>query len=327
MRPSLPIALVLGHRFTSLDIEHATLAGLAEVLDGNTLQGGQLADALQAASVVMLGTKARLDAGSVARMSHCRAIIRYGAGVDNVAVDQATAQAIAVIRIPEYCISEVSDHTVALLLAACRRLFPAYEAAKGGMWGSGVMKGTVRLATLTAGIVGFGRIGQEVARKILPLLARVLVYDPFVRDEYVREKGVIPTTFSKLLKESDVITINCPLTSETRHLFNAKTLAKMKPTAWLINTARGEIINEDDLIEALELGQIQGVALDVLSDEPPAADAPLLGMPNTIVTPHVAWYSEDAVQDLQRLAAEQARRVLTGEPLQWVVNAETLGHF
>jgi D-3-phosphoglycerate dehydrogenase len=324
MEPSLPLALVLGHRFASLDIERATLAGIAEILDGNTLQGERLADALRAASVVMLGTRGRLDTDTIAAMPNCRAIIRYGIGVDNVAVARATAQGIPVINIPEYCIHEVSDHTVALILAVNRRLIPAQEAATQGRWGPAVMHGTPRLATLTVGIVGFGRIGQEVARKMLPLVARVLVYDPFVPDEQVLDRDAIPASFDDLLRNSDFVTVNCPLTEATRHLFNAETLAKIKPAAWLINTARGEIIEEDDLIEALELGRIQGVALDVLTDEPPAPDSPLLRMPNAIVTPHVAWYSEDALHDLQRLAAVQARRVLTGEPPHWVVNPRAL---
>jgi D-3-phosphoglycerate dehydrogenase len=361
MNTPLPTALALGHRFASLDIERATLRGVAEVLDGNNLQGDQLARALRTASVVLLGTRAGLDTATIATMSNCRAIIRYGIGVDNIAVDQATAQGIPVINVPEYCISEVSDHVVALILAANRRLIPSSQAARRGEsnssplkaeagqgsnssslkaeagqgsnssplkgeagrgWGPQIMKGTVRLATVTVGIVGFGRIGQEIARKLLPLVARILVYDPLLPDEDVLHKGALPADFDSMLGASDFVTINCPLTPETRHMFNTETLAKMKPTAWLVNAARGQIIKEDDLIAALRRGQIQGAALDVLGDEPPPADSPLLHMPNVIVTPHVAWYSEDAVQDLQRLAAEQARRVLTDERPQWVVNAQ-----
>jgi D-3-phosphoglycerate dehydrogenase len=335
MNPLLPTALALGHRFASLDIERATLRGVAEVLDGNNLQGDQLAQALRTASVVLLGTRGRLDAATITAMSSCRAIIRYGIGVDNIAVDQATAQGIPVINVPEYCISEVSDHVVALILAANRRLISSFQAARRGKsnssplkgeagrgWGPQIMKGTVRLATLTVGIVGFGRIGQEIARKLLPLVARILVYDPMLPDEDVLHKGAVPTNFDSMLGASDFVTINCPLTPETRHMFNTETLARMKPTAWLVNAARGGIIKEDDLIAALRRGQIQGAALDVFSDEPPPADSPLLQMPNVIVTPHVAWYSEDAVQDLQRLAAEQARRILAGERPQWMVNAQ-----
>jgi len=324
MDSSLPVVLALGHRFASLEIERATLRGVAEVVDGGTLPAGQLAGALQRASVVMLGTRARLEAGTIVTLAHCRAIIRYGIGVDNVAVEQATAQGIPVINIPEYCIHEVSDHTVALILAVVRRLIPAREAVVQGRWGPAIMQGTPRLATLTVGIVGFGRIGQQVAHKIRPMVDRVLVYDPFVPEERMRGHDVQARDLAGMLGEADVVSINCPLTAETRHLINARTLALMKPSAWLINTSRGEIVEEHALIEALRLGSIQGAALDVLADEPPAPDSPLLTMPNVIVTPHVAWYSEDAVQDLQRLAAEQALCVLNGEQPRWVVNAPAL---
>jgi D-3-phosphoglycerate dehydrogenase len=320
MNSSLPIVLALGHRFASLDIERSTLSGVAEVLDGNTMPAGEREDALRTVGVVMLGTAGRLDATTIMTMSACRGIVRYGVGVDNIDVGQATTQGIPVINIPEYCVEEVSDHTVALILAASRRLLPGHEAARQGKWGPGLMAGTARLATRTIGILGFGRIGQEVARKIRPMVARVMVHDPFVPAEDVLQRGGIPADFDSLLEGSDFITLNCPLTPETHHIIDAEALAKMKRTAWLINTARGEIVQEQDLVEALESGRIQGAALDVLTDEPPAADSPLLQMPNVIVTPHVAWYSRHAVEDLQRLAAEQAQRILTGRPLQWVVN-------
>lgn len=320
MNSSLPIVLALGHRFASLEIERSTLRGVAEVLDGNTMPTGERADTLQIASIVMLGTGGRLDAGTILSMSACRGIVRYGIGVDNIDVGQATAKGIPVINVPEYCVDEVSDHTVALILAANRRLLSGHEAARQGKWGPGLMAGTARLATRTVGILGFGRIGQEVARKVRPMVARVMVHDPFVPAEEVRQRGCVSADFESLLGSSDFVTINCPLTPETRHMIDAEALAKMKPSAWLINTARGEIIQEENLVEALEAGRIQGAALDVLTDEPPALDSPLLRMPNVIVTPHVAWYSRHAVEDLQRLAAEQALRVLTGKPLQWVVN-------
>jgi D-3-phosphoglycerate dehydrogenase len=318
---SLPIVLALGHRFASLEIERATLSGVAQVVDANALNGDELAAVLQKAAVVMLGTRGRLDAETVAGLSGCRAIIRYGIGVDNVAVAQATAQGLPVINIPEYCIHEVSDHTVALILAANRRLIPAWQAASRGSWGPSVMHGTPRLANLSVGIVGFGRIGQQVALKIAPLVSRVLVYDPFVSAERARQLGAQPGELAAVLGGADFVALTCPLTDETRHLIHAATLARMKPTAWLINTSRGEIVDERDLVEALSQGWIAGAALDVLASEPPAPDSPLLSMANVIVTPHVAWYSEDAVQDLQRLAAEQALRVLSGQRPQWVVNA------
>jgi D-3-phosphoglycerate dehydrogenase len=320
MKSSPPIVLALGHRLAALEIERSTLSGVAEVLDGNTLPGGEREAALRTARVVMLGTRGKLDATTIMTMSACRGIVRYGVGVDNIDVAQATAQGIPVINVPEYCVEEVSDHTVALILAANRRLLQGHEAARQGEWGPGLMAGTARLATQTVGILGFGRIGQEVARKIRPMVTRVMVHDPYVAAEAVRERGCVPADFIGLLRNSDFVTVNCPLTPETHHLIDAEALANMKPTAWLINTARGEIVQEQDLVEALETERIQGAALDVLTDEPPAPDSPLPRMPNVIVTPHVAWYSRHAVEDLQRLAAEQALRVLTGKPLQWVVN-------
>ncbi len=320
MSSSLPIVLVLGHRFASLEIERSTLRGVAQVLDGNTLPAGEREHTLRIASIVMLGTGGKLDARTIVSMSVCRGIVRYGVGVDNIDVGQASSQGIPVINIPEYCIEEVSDHTVAFILAANRRLLSGHEAARQGIWGPGLMAGTARLATQTVGILGFGRIGQEVARKVLPMVARVMVHDPFVPAEDVRQGGCVPADFESLLGSSDFVTINCPLTPSTRHMIDGRALAMMKPAAWLINTARGEIIQEEDLVEALEAGRIQGAALDVLADEPPAPDSPLLRMANVIVTPHVAWCSRHAVEDLQRLAAEQALRVLTGKPLQWVVN-------
>ncbi len=316
----LPIVLALGHRFASLDAERAVLAGVAEVVDGNALQGADLAAAQRAARVVLLGTRARLDAAALAALPSCRGIVRYGIGVDNIDVERATALGIAVANVPDYCIAEVSDHTVALALAASRRLIASHEAARQGRWGTDVMQGTARLGTQTMGIVGFGRIGQETARKVRALVARVLVYDPFVPAGRVQQAGAVPADLDTLLAEADIVAVNCPLTAATRHLINATTLASMKPTAWLINTARGEIVNEDDLVAALREGRIGGAALDVLAAEPPPSDAPLLHMANAIVTSHVAWYSQDALRDLQRRAAEQARDLLLGRPVPGLLN-------
>jgi D-3-phosphoglycerate dehydrogenase len=156
------------------------------------------------------------------------------------------------------------------------------------------------------------------------MVARVVAYDPVVPAEVVIEQGVEPVEFPELLRVSDYISIHCPLTSQTRHLFNANTLSQMKPTAWLINTARGEIIDEDALTDALRQGRIGGAALDVLTHEPPSREAPLLQFENVIVTPHVAYYSKEAIADLQRLAAEEVRLVLTGGQPRSLVNRELL---
>jgi D-3-phosphoglycerate dehydrogenase len=187
------------------------------------------------------------------------------------------------------------------------------------------MGGVRRLRSQTVGVVGFGRIGQALARKVKPLVARVVAYDALVPSAVMGEQGIEAQDFPTLLHLSDYVSLHCPLTPETRHLFNAHSLAQMKPTAWLINTARGEIIDEAALAASLSAGRLGGAALDVLTQEPPPEDHPLLRLDNVILTSHIAFFSKEALLDLQRLAAEEARRILTGEPPRSPVNADLLG--
>lgn len=314
-----PLVLALGHRFPSLDIERGILAGIAHVVDGNVLTDEERSRALSQAEAVMLGTQTRLRAEEIDRMERCRIIVRYGVGVDNVDVEQAVRRGILVANVPNYCVDEVSDHALALLLAANRRLLAASAAALRGQWGVTPVRGVERLSTQIVGVVGMGRIGRSFTRKVRPLVRQVIAYDPAVPAEEIRASSAEPVAFEELLSRSDYISIHCPLTPQTRHLFGDEAFRRMKPTAWLINTARGEIVDEKALLAALRNGQIGGAALDVLTDEPPDAGHPLLGLENVIITPHVAYYSVQAMMDLQRLAAEQVRLVLTGQPPLWPV--------
>lgn len=319
-----PKVLSLGHRFTSLDIERGVLEGLAEVVDGNQLEHPERKAILAEAAAVLLGTRAALEAEVIQTMANCRLIVRYGAGVDNIDVLQATRQSIQVASVPDYCIEEVSDHTLALLLAAHRRLLPASRETRSGGWGTSVMQGVARLSLLSVGMVGFGRVGQEVARKVRPLVANVLAFDPLVAPGRIEAAGAQAVDFPTLLAAADFITLHCPLTPKTRHLFDGAALEQMKPSAWLINTARGEIIDERALLEALRQGQIAGAALDVFTQEPPDPGSPLLALDNVIATPHVAFYSVHAIEDLQRHAAEQVRDMLTGQTPRGLINEEGL---
>jgi D-3-phosphoglycerate dehydrogenase len=321
---TLPIVLVQGHRFVSLAIEREVLAGIATVVDGNALSTEQFNEALRTASAVLLGTRGRVDAQQIAKMPECRVIVRYGVGLDNVAVDEATRRAIFVANVPDYSITEVSDHAVALILAAGRRILVADRAARSSGWGVQVMKGTARLSMQTVGVVGFGRIGQAVARKLQPFFQRTVAFDPVVPDEVMIEKGVEPVDLPTLLRVSDYVSLHCPLIPETRYLVNAQAIEKMKPTAWLVNTSRGELVDEAALIEALSTHRLGGAALDVFSEEPLPADSPLYRLDNVIMTPHVAYYSESALADLQRIAAEQARSVLLGKRPKWLCNPAVL---
>ena len=241
---------------------------------------------------------APISADVIQGLERCRIISRYGIGLEMIDVRSAEARGIRVVANAEYCIREVAEHALALLLACARKLGPAMAAMRAGNWNKRTfMKPTASLAEQTLGIAGYGRIGRQLAALAAPLVKRVLVYDPFVTD--------VPglASFEELLSASDFISLHCPLTEATRGLFNAAAFEKMKSSAWLINTSRGPLIDETALLEALRGGVIGGAALDVFTTEPLPVDHPLLALPNVIATPHVAWYSERAYHLLQENTA------------------------
>jgi D-3-phosphoglycerate dehydrogenase / 2-oxoglutarate reductase len=245
--------------------------------------------------------KVPISAEVISQLKRCRIISRYGIGLDGIDVAAATARGIAVVANSDYCIREVAEHALALLLACARRLGPAMAAARAGNWNKrSFMKPLVSLSEQTLGIVGFGRIGKQLAELAGPLVARVVVFDPFLTASPQSEI----VTFDELLSAADFISLHCPLTEGTTSLFTERIFRKMKPTAWLINVARGQIVDEADLLTALANGTIAGAALDVFHTEPLDAAHPLLGLPNVLATPHVAWYSERAYHLLQENTAK-----------------------
>ncbi len=250
----------------------------------------------------------------------CKVIARYGIGVDNVDVRTATARGIVVTNVPDYCVEEVGDHALALLLACARRVVWLDRTVRAGRWDARDAVPVRRLSGQTLGLVGFGKIPRLVARKAQAFGLRVLAFDPYVDPSAMRELGVDPTGLRPLLERSDYVSLHAPLTPQTEGLVDEAALRWMKPTAFLINTARGRIVDEAALVRALEHGWIAGAALDVLPSEPPPQDHPLRRLPNVILTPHVAFYSEESLQELQRKAAEEVVRVLTGQPPRYPVN-------
>jgi D-3-phosphoglycerate dehydrogenase len=251
-----------------------------------------------------------------------RVVVRYGVGVDGIDVAAATDHGVPVVNVPDYGTDEVANHAVALLLALARKITRLDRQTRSGGWDVFRIGPVTRLAGQTVGIVGCGRIGSAVARKLGGFDVRLLGCDPYV-DTF--PPGVQPVAFERLLAESDYVTIHCPLTDETRHAFDAESLAWMRPTAVLINTARGGIVDTGALVEALQQGVLAGAGLDVLEEEPVDPASPLLRMEQVIVTPHAAWYSEEGRSDLKRRAAEEAVRVLRGERPRHCVNPEVLG--
>ena len=271
----------------------------------------------------LLVTYAKITAEMIGQMTRCRIISRFGIGVDNVDIAAATEKGIVVTKVPDYCIDEVSDHAMALLLAVVRKIPFANARAHAGRWEMPAVVPIHRLRGSTLGLVGFGRIPQLVAPKAKSFGLHVLTYDPYIPQEVTARAGVEKVEFAELVKRSDYISIHSPLMPETHHLFNAAVFAQMNPTAYLVNTARGPIVDEDALAHALDAGQLAGAALDVLSQEPPTS-SPLFGRDNVVLTPHTSFYSVESLVELQTKAADEVVRVLTGQPPRNPVNPEAL---
>jgi D-3-phosphoglycerate dehydrogenase len=271
----------------------------------------------------LLVTYATITAEMIAQMPRCRIISRFGIGVDNVDIAAATTAGIVVTKVPDYCIDEVSDHTLALLLAAARKIPLANAQVQAGRWEMKAVVPIHRLRGGVLGLVGFGRIPQLVAPKAKAFGLRVVAFDPYASTEVFTGAGVERVDFAELLKQSDYVSIHTPLMPETRGLFGAEAFRQMKPTAYLINTARGPIVDEAALAHALDAGQLAGAALDVMPQEPPLG-SPLLGRDNVILTPHTSFYSEESLLELQRKAAEEVVSVLSGRPPRNAVNPEAL---
>ncbi len=271
----------------------------------------------------ILTTYAKVTADMIAQLSRCRIIGRFGIGVDNVDISAASAKGIVVTRVPDYCLDEVSDHAMALLLAVVRKIPFLNARAHSGTW---EMKAAVpihRLRGTVLGLVAFGQIPQLMAPKAKSFGMRVVTYDPYLPQEVLTRAGVERVEFDELVKISDYISIHTPLMPATHHLFNADVFKRMKSTSYLINTARGPIIDEAALAEALDQKQIAGAALDVMEKEP-TTSSPLFGRDNVIITPHSSFYSEESLVDLQTKAAEEVVRVLTGQAPRNPVNPEAL---
>jgi D-3-phosphoglycerate dehydrogenase len=271
----------------------------------------------------LLATYAKITAEMIRQMTRCRIISRFGIGVDNVDIPAATERGIVVTKVPDYCIDEVSDHAMALLLSAVRKIPLANSLVQQGRWEMPAVVPIHRLRGTVLGLVGFGRIPQLVAPKAQSFGMRVVSFDPYIPKDVFERANVESVDFPQLLKVSDYVSIHAPLLPETQGLFNADAFRQMKPHAYLINTARGPIVDEAALARALDAGQLAGAALDVMTKEPPTG-SPLLGRPNVIITPHTSFYSEESLNDLETKAAEEVVRVLKGQAPKNPVNPEAL---
>jgi len=254
----------------------------------------------------------------------CKIILRYGVGTDNEDVDAATAAGIMVGHVPAYCVDEVSVHALALLLACVRHIVGTHQKMEQGDWDVHRGEPIYRMAGRTLGLVGLGNIGRAVARKLGGWGLRLLATDPFVDPARAAEVGVKLVELETLCRESDYISLHCPLLPETRGLFGKRTFSLMKPGSILINTARGPLVEQDALLAALDSGTLASAGLDVFESEPLPKDSPVARHPRIVMTDHTAWYSEESQEQLQRTAAEEMARVCTGGLPISLVNPEVL---
>jgi D-3-phosphoglycerate dehydrogenase len=255
---------------------------------------------------------APVDADALASLRRCRVVVRYGVGVDSVDVRAATRHGMWVANVPDYGTEEVADHAVALLLCCLRGIAQLDRDVRAGEWDVNAVRPLHRLSTLAVGVVGLGRIGATFARKVLGLGVRVLGHDPSGVRPALRDAGLREVSLDELLGAADAVSLHLPLSEATHHLLDARALGRMKPTAYLVNTSRGPLVDQAALRDALDAGRLAGAALDVLETEPPDAGDPLLAHPRVVLTPHAAWYSEESYEALKTEAAQEVVRVLSG---------------
>ncbi|WP_199614175.1 C-terminal binding protein [Paenibacillus alkalitolerans] len=271
----------------------------------------------------LINQYAPISRNVIERLEKCKVIARYGVGVNTVDLQAATEKGICVANVPDYCMDEVADHALALLLAWTRKVVIANQAVKSGEWDFKVTQPIARLRGKVLGLVGFGKIPQVLAEKVKPLGLRVMAYDPFAPVSLAEEKGVQLVSLNELCSSADILSVHAPLSKATEGMIGRGQLALMKRSAIVINTSRGPVIDESELIEALQTGRIAGAALDVVEQEPIPPDNPLLRMGNVILTPHVAWYSEEAAAEMRAKAAMGVADVLLhGEYPKYLVNTQ-----
>lgn len=267
----------------------------------------------EADGLLVFGTK--ITAPVIAAMNRCRIIARCGIGYDNIDVAAAADKGITLTYVPDYCVEEVSDHAISLMLDAMRKLSFSRERVNQGLWDSYESLGTIRrLAGRTVGLFGFGRIARAVARKLQTFRVRLIAYDPYAPAEAIRSSGVDQVSFDELIGSADVLCLMAPLTAETKHVIDRPALERMKRGVVLINTSRGPLVNENALLWALEEGIVGAAGLDVLEREPPGVDHPLLRMPQVTITPHSAAFSDEALHEVVMRSVSEVIRNFRGMP-------------
>lgn len=317
----MPLVAVTDYTFPDLEIETAILQSAGcELIPGQGKTAEFLIPLVSQAEAVITQF-APITADVIAAMNQVRVIVRYGIGVDNVDLAAARAKGIPVCNVPDYCVDEVADHTLAFILATTRQVVQNTLHIRSGEWGLATPLDRLRtVRDQVVGIVGFGRIGREVAARLAPFKCRRLVFDPVVSADAIHSSGCEAVALKALLAEADIVTLHCPSTPQTRKLLSADSIANMKRGAIVINLARGDLIDTAALVAALQSGQIGAAAIDVCDPEPIPRDSPLRSLPTVIAASHIASASVKSVRTLRETAARLVVTALRGETLPNIVN-------
>jgi len=314
--------VVTDYTFPSLEIEQELIQSQGFELVGGQCKTVETLIPLVAGADAVITQFAPINAQVIAAMEKARVIVRYGIGVDNVDLEAARQKGIPVCNVPDYCIDEVADHTLAFILAVTRQVLPNTLLIREGKWGLATPLANLRtLRDQTVGIVGFGRI--EVVRRLSPFKCRILVFDPVAPRAEIEAAGAEAVSLADLLAASDIVSPHCPSNASTKKMFNEGAFAAMKDGALFINVGRGDLMDPDALVAALARGKLGGAALDVFDPEPIPADHPVRRMNNVILAAHIASASPTAVRTLRESAIAIALKAVRGEPLPNIVNGVT----
>ena len=316
-----PVIAVTDSVFPTLDPAKAALARLNPTYRmSKSVNADDIVAVAKDADAVLV-TYAKLTREVLSQFTRCKAIGRFGLGVDNIDLPTAKEKGIAVNYVPDYCIREVSDHAMALLLSLIRKVPLSNKLVQSGRWEMPAVVPIRRIEGTVLGLIGFGHIPRLVAPKAQAFGIKVIAHDPFAKPDVFKAANVESVDLDTLFKTSDYVSVHAPLLPATRGMMNAAAFAKMKKGAYIVNTARGPLIDEPALIAALDSGQIGGAGLDVVATEPLAKDSPLLGRDNVIISPHTAFYSIEALNELQTKCATDVARVLSGEKAVYPISA------
>lgn len=316
-----PRIVVTDDRHGSYDVENEVFREIGAAVEVHNLAGeAQTVEVLRDADAVLVNLHP-LPGSVIRKLGRCRVISRYGVGYDNVDVAAASEAGIWVARVPDFCLEDVSDHALALLLACVRHVALRDRRIRRGEWKQIGEHHSYRIAGRTLGLIGFGAIARALFRKVSGFaLARVLVFDPYVDPKEIAAAGAVPAGLDELLRSSDYVSVHAPLAPETRGLIGTRELELMPPHAVLINTARGPLVDEKALAQAMAAGRLGAAGLDVFAEEPLPSGSPLRSLENVVLSDHCGWYSQESMVELKTKTARNALEVLKGGRPMYAVN-------